>query len=124
MTEEQYPEKYPEQTTPMGQSGGGYPPPPPPQGYYGHQQVTRGANGFAIASLVLGILWIYWVGSVLALIFGYVARRQIKQRNESGDGMAIAGIVLGWIGVAAFVVVVIVFTLVGLNGGFSVHHRY
>jgi hypothetical protein len=56
-------------------------------------------NGFAIASLVLGILWVWWVGSILALIFGYVARKQIRERNESGDGLAVAGIVLGWVGV-------------------------
>jgi hypothetical protein len=62
----------------------------------------------AIASMVLGILWLYWVGSVLALVFGYIARSQIKQRGESGDGMAIAGIVLGWIGVGILAIVIIV----------------
>src|SRR4029453_19529286 len=30
-------------------------------------------DGPAIASLTLGVLWIYWIGSVLALIFGYIA---------------------------------------------------
>src|ERR1700759_4431529 len=67
------------------------PPPPlyPPSAYVIPKQST---NGFAIASMVLGILWIYWVGSVLALVFGYIARSQIKQRGDSGDGMAIAGI--------------------------------
>jgi hypothetical protein len=57
----------------------------------------------AIASLVLGILWLWWIGSVLALIFGYIALNQIKLRNESGRGMAVAGVVLGWIGVGTFV---------------------
>jgi len=48
------------------------------------------------------------VGSVLALVFGYVARSQIKQRpGQGGDGMAIAGIVLGWVGVAAFLAFII-----------------
>ena len=54
----------------------------------------------AIAAMVLGILWIYWIGSILALIFGYIARTQIRERGEAGNGMAIAGIVLGWVGVA------------------------
>jgi len=53
----------------------------------------------AVASMVLGILWIYWIGSILALVFGYIAKRQIRERGESGGGMATAGIVLGWIGV-------------------------
>jgi hypothetical protein len=53
----------------------------------------------AIAAMVLGIVWIYWIGSILALVFCYVARRQIRERGESGGGMATAGIVLGWVGV-------------------------
>lgn len=63
-------------------------------------------NGFAIASMVLGILWLYWVGSILALIFGYKAKRDIAASGEkqAGAGMATAGIVLGWIGVATFII--------------------
>jgi len=66
----------------------------------------------AIASMVLGILWIYWIGSILALIFGYMSLRQIKQRNEAGRGMAIAGIVLGWVGVG-FLSLTIIIAIVG-----------
>ena len=38
----------------------------------------------AIASLVLGILWIYGLGAILALVFGYMAKKQIRERGESG----------------------------------------
>ncbi len=62
----------------------------------------------AIASMVLGILWIEWIGSILALVFGYVALNQIKTRNERGRGMAIAGVALGWIGVGLILVIFIV----------------
>jgi hypothetical protein len=62
----------------------------------------------AIASMILGILWIWWIGSLLALIFGYIGLRQIKERNESGRGMAIAGTVLGWVGVGTLVIIIIV----------------
>jgi hypothetical protein len=62
----------------------------------------------AIASMVLGILWIYWVGSILALIFGYVARDQIKRNGQQGDGMAVAGIVLGWVGIGILAAVLII----------------
>jgi hypothetical protein len=68
-----------------------------------YPQPTYGTNGLAIASMILGILWIYWIGSILALIFGYVARSQIRTRHEGGDGMAVAGIVLGWVGVGFLV---------------------
>jgi hypothetical protein len=104
---------YPSQGMPYGQ-----PPPPPPDAFpqpygqpygYGYPYVPpRRTNGLAIASMVLGILWLYWIGSILALVFGYIARKQIRERGESGGGMATAGIVLGWIGVGFIVVAVVV----------------
>lgn len=65
-------------------------------------------NGFAVASLVLGIVWFWGIGSILALVFGYVAKSQIDQSRgaEGGRGMAIAGIVLGWVGVAGVLLVI------------------
>lgn len=67
-----------------------------------------GTNGMAIAALVLGILWIYWIGSVLALVFGYLARQQIDRSGgqQAGRGLAVAGIVLGWIGVGVLSLIV------------------
>src|SRR5215217_399515 len=100
-----------------GYGGGGYGQVPAPQqgGYPGQYGAAAGypyavqprTNGMAVASLVLGILWIYWIGSILALVFGYIAKDQIKQRGENGSGLATAGIVLGWVGVGIFVIVVI-----------------
>jgi hypothetical protein len=71
----------------------------------------------AIASMVLGIIWIYWVGSVLALVFGYVALRQIRDRDEAGRGMAIAGIVLGWVGVGVAAIVLIIVIVAAATSG-------
>ena len=89
--------------------GGGYQAPPPPLGgwpgpygqpYGGYPYAPpQRTNGMAIASMVLGILWLYWIGSIIALVFGYTAKRQIRERGEAGGGMATAGIVLGWVGV-------------------------
>jgi hypothetical protein len=72
-------------------------------------EAPQRTNGMAIASLVLGILWLYWIGSILALIFGYVAKSEIDRSGgrETGRGLAIAGIVLGWIGVAGGVIFII-----------------
>jgi hypothetical protein len=101
---------YPPEQAPVGA------PPPPaftaysPYGVPAMQAVST--NGLAIASLVLGILWIYWIGSILALVFGYVAKGQIDRSagRQGGRGLAIAGIVLGWIGVgvAALLIVLVV----------------
>jgi hypothetical protein len=75
---------------------------PPQPGYYS----TGKLSGLAVASLVLGITWIFWLGSILALIFGYMALSQIKKSHDRGRGLAIAGVVLGWIGMVTLVSVV------------------
>lgn len=111
-----YPEPYPNPGYPDPAApypAGGYGQPYAPYGAY---PVARPTNGMAVASLVLGILWLYWLGSILALVFGYVARRQIRERGEGGDGMAVAGIVLGWIGVATLVVVLVAIPLLAVLG--------
>lgn len=66
-------------------------------------------NGMAVASLILGIVWIWGVGSIVALILGYSAKAQIDRSGgtESGRGMAVAGIVLGWIGIGGFLVLLL-----------------
>jgi hypothetical protein len=60
--------------------------------------------------MVLGIVWIYWIGSLLAVIFGHVALSQIKRANgwQRGRGMAIAGLVLGYVAIGLLVVGIIV----------------
>jgi len=53
----------------------------------------------AIASMVLGILWLGWIGSLLAVIFGHVSLSQCRKNPHlRGRGFAIAGVTLGWIG--------------------------
>lgn len=74
-------------------------PPQPPAAIYTDIQARR-TSGLAIASMVLGILWIYWIGSILAVIFGHVAMSQTnRDPSLRGKGMATAGLVLGYIGV-------------------------
>ncbi|MGH3927911.1 MAG: DUF4190 domain-containing protein, partial [Pseudonocardiaceae bacterium] len=93
-------------------------PPPPTQAHHPGYPYPypyppyRPTNGLAVASLVLGIIWIYWIGSVLALIFGYVARSQIRERGEGGAGLATAGIVLGWIGVGVLLAIMLMWFIV------------
>jgi Domain of unknown function (DUF4190)/N-terminal domain of toast_rack, DUF2154 len=90
------------------------PPPPPPR----PTSTRPKTSGFAIASLVMGILGftcLFILGSVLAIIFGFIARSDIRQSKgaKSGTGMATAGIVLGIVMlalVALFVAVVIPIT--------------
>jgi hypothetical protein len=105
---------------PQAASDGAVAPPygPPPTAPYGYTPfaTTQSTNGLSIASMVLGILWIYWIGSILAIIFGFVALSQIKQRNQGGKGMATTGLILGFIGVGLLVLVILVVAL-GTNSG-------
>ena len=87
--------------------------PPPPPGYAGYRAART--SGLAIASMVLGIVWLFWLGSILAVIFGHVALSQIKRSMGalSGRGMAIAGLVLGYVGIALLIVSVTAAVIVG-----------
>lgn len=71
-------------------------------------------NGKAIASLVLGIVFLCGIGSILALVFGYIGKREIESSNgtQGGEGMATAGIVLGWIGVGLVIAYLLFWVLI------------
>jgi hypothetical protein len=68
-------------------------------------------NGLAVASLACACGgWLFFVPAVLAVIFGFVARSQIHQSagRQGGDGLAVAGIVVGFAWIALFVILVAV----------------
>src|SRR3712207_8525230 len=54
----------------------------------------RPANPLAIASIVAGVLWMSWFGSLLAIVFGHIALRQIARAGgrQSGRGLAAASL--------------------------------
>ena len=76
-------------------------------------------NSTAVASLVFGIIsWFIcpFVGGLLAVILGHVARGQIRRTGEGGGGLAMAGLILGYFHLAAAVVVGFIWLV--LLGGF------
>lgn len=84
----------------------------PGPGYYGGPVPGR-YNGMAIASLVLGIVGIFFNGlylvpSILAIIFGILGRSQIRRDpSQRGMGMATAGLVLGIVFLVLYLLVII-----------------
>lgn len=95
---------------PYGQPGyGANPHGAAPYGYgYAAPQAEKGAT----TSLVLGIVGFFVCGIILgpaAVIEGVKARKRIRESNGmlTGDGMALAGIVLGSIVCLLYVVVII-----------------
>jgi hypothetical protein len=79
------------------------PPPAPPAPAPVFVRPTP-TNGLAVASLFCGILWLGWIGSALAIVFGHLALTQIRraQGRENGRAIAIAGLALGYFGALTF----------------------
>ena len=84
---------------------------------------ARPTSTTAIISLVSGILgWtlLPFLGSIVAIICGHMARAEIRRSNGAidGDGLAVGGLVLGWLSVALGVLSVLAIVL--FFGGFAV----
>jgi hypothetical protein len=93
-------------------SGGGYPTAGyPPQG--NSWGVPRRTNGLAIASLACacaGIIpFLFGIPAVLGIIFGFVARGQIRNARGAQDGaaLALAGIIVGFSLIGLFILAII-----------------
>ncbi|HEX4357905.1 MAG TPA: DUF4190 domain-containing protein [Pseudonocardia sp.] len=101
--------------TPPGIPTDAYPPQAYPPGYPVPTAVRAGGpNRLAVASLVCGLLGVtvlWLIGGGLALYFGYRARKQIARKGQRGRGLALTGIVLGWVGIAASVVLLALWLL-------------
>ena len=122
-----------------------YPPAPAPAGYpypaspaYGQTSgppygqviqpqvalvVAPPSSGAATASLVLGIVGLVlgWcacgVPSLLAIIFGHVGLRQTRNNAMSGHGMAVAGLVMGYVLIVPTIIVTVL--ILGYLGVFG-----
>src|SRR5262249_38150779 len=76
----------------------------------GHRSRTGKADGYAIASLLLGVFGITVIGAILSIIFGIMALRRIRRTRQPGRGLAIAGLAFSaiWLLIGAFFVLVAV----------------
>ncbi|MFD7413431.1 DUF1707 and DUF4190 domain-containing protein [Kitasatospora purpeofusca] len=79
---------------------------PPPQ---------RRTNAVAVTSLVLGLLCVPTGGllGLPAVITGHIGRRQVIERNEEGDGMAVTGLVFGWLSIAFWATIMLTVAVFG-----------
>lgn len=78
-------------------------------------------NNLAVVSLVMSILSFVVlpvIGSIVGLVLGYQARREIRQSQgqQSGEGLATAGIIIGWVGIGLTVLVILGFCLIVVIG--------
>jgi hypothetical protein len=101
-------------------AGPTYPGPVPQPGAWAYPGAVARTNALAITSMVCGIVQFFgfWLlAAIPAIVCGHIARRQIRQTGEQGAGMALAGLILGWAGVAltAIFVIVIIIAVVATN---------
>ena len=79
----------------------------------------RQTSSLAIVSLVAGILsWILvpLIGSIVAIITGHMARAEIRRSagTKDGDGLAIGGLILGWVSALLWVLgIAVLFMFLG-----------
>lgn len=76
-----------------------------PPGYY---PAPRGTNTMAILALVFAFL--FWP---LAIVFGHIAHRQIRETGEEGRGLATAGLVLGYVFLVLTLLVIVLVVIAG-----------
>ena len=80
---------------------------------------TRQTSTLAIVSLVSGILgWtlLPFIGTIVAIITGHMARAEIRRSGGAleGDGLAIGGLILGWLSALLWVIgIVVLFMFLG-----------
>ena len=85
-----------------------YPGPPP-----------SSTDTLAVVSLVASLVWLGGVGSIVGVITGHLSRGNAKKAQRQPSGLALAGLVIGYLGIAGMVVLVgfaVVF-------GFAVAHE-
>ncbi|MFI9049451.1 DUF1707 and DUF4190 domain-containing protein [Streptomyces sp. NPDC053427] len=75
-------------------------------------------NGAATGALVCGILtpMTWGATSIPAVILGHKARAEIRRTGERGDGQALAGLVLGWLGIGGWALFLLLLVLLAATG--------
>ncbi len=78
--------------------------PPPQQGYYPPPPQGPPTNTMAIISLVCAFVF-----APAGLICGFIARKQIRESGEAGQGLALAGIIISAIQIVIGILAIIFF---------------
>ncbi len=87
--------------------------------------VSASTNSLARASMILGVAEFFSMGltAVPAVICGHIAKREMRETGQRGDGMATAGLVLGYMAIIFWGIVVVLailgaaISVAGAGGG-------
>lgn len=113
---------------PYGQQNG-YPQPYGQQGYsapaYGYTAAPR-VNPLAIVALVsslVGLFVIPVIGQIVGIITGHISLKQVKTTGERGRGMALSGVLIGYISLGlGILLIVLTAIIIATTGGSDVRY--
>lgn len=71
----------------------GYQPPPP----------TNTLSIIALVASIFGVMSSIFLAGIAGIIMGHIARKQIRQSGERGDGLAVAALWVGYGGTALWI---------------------
>lgn len=88
--------------------------PASPPGWSQAPQPSGETEPFSIVSLVAGLagLVAVGIGSVVAIVFGHIARSRIKRSGKHGKGFALTGLILGYLEIVGAIVGIVVLVVV------------
>ena len=99
-----------------------------PYGAAPYPYAQQKTNTLAIVSLVASIVGFVWIlpfiGSLVGVITGHMALNQLKTNGEKGRGLALAGTIIGWVGLAFTIIIGIVIIVAILGFAASENARY
>lgn len=110
-----------------GNTGPRYSPPQPaysqgpnqpgyvPGPYYDQGPAQR-TSGMAIAALVCGIAGLMMIpfASIAAIVLGHVSLSSVKRTGEGGRGLALAGLILGYVVTVGAILIIAFIIIVGV----------
>jgi hypothetical protein len=78
---------------------------------------TKPTNTYALVSLIAGVLGVFMFGSLVAVVCGHIARRKIIESDgyEKGDNYALIGLTLGYLMLAASIIIIIFMLVVDVG---------
>ena len=95
----------------------GQPYPPYQQPHWGYPP-PRPTNGLAVAAFVCGLAqFVVVLTFIPAIVCGHLARAQIRRTGEGGGGLALAGLILGYVGGALLIGLVLLLVAIGARSG-------
>ena len=82
--------------------------------------VSVRTNPLAVAALVCGVAEFFTLGltALPAVVLGHMARGQIRRTGDAGSGLAMTGLILGWLAIVLWVLVIVV----GAGAAISFQH--